>query len=441
MPYHLSILLKSENTRITYVFRTIFLDILGFDQLEFFTDVEKFRQKPCLKISYDIFEEGIPFLASANNLLYQTGINEEKPIDFDIKNNLACFFLHKDTRSILPFDYLAMSFWLLTRYEEYQSFIPDVHGRFTANQSFAFRHNFLDVPVIDFWAIELRQNLYKYYQKSDFPEPKIYSFQPSFDIDYAWAYRNKPFWRTLGAYLKDVFKFDFSALEDRTAVLIGKKPDPYFTFSLIDELHRSLEKPIFFWLIADYGKFDKNSHYSNGAFRKLIAKTALNYKIGIHPSYASNEIENKAAIEKKRLEEICNSEIKTSRQHFLKLKFPNTYQKLIELGICDEYSMGYAEIPGFRASVSRSFNWYNLHTEQETKLRIHPFMIMDVTLNDYLKLNTDAAFSLACKIIDNCKRAGGELIIIWHNNSLCEKKQWQGWTEFYKLLIAYATNK
>jgi hypothetical protein len=441
MPYHLSILLKTETSRITYTFRTIFLDILGFNQVDFFSDVEKFRQKEGIKLSYDIFEEGIPFIASASNLLYEKGINQNQPVDFGIENDLPCFYRHEDSKSILPFDFAAMSFWLLTRYEEYQSFIPDDHARFTAYQSFAYRNHFLDLPIIDFWAIELRQILYKYYQKSDFPEPTTYSFQPSFDIDYAWAYRNKPLWRTLGAFLKDALKFNFRTIKERTEVLLGKKPDPYFTFSKIDELHKTIEKPIFFWLLGDYGKFDKNTDHKNKAFKKLIANIAAKYKTGIHPSYASNERIFQAANEKKRLEEISDIKIKCSRQHFLRLKFPETYNNLIEMGISDEYSMGYAEFPGFRASLARSFYWYNLISEQETTLRIHPFMIMDVTLNVYLKKNTAEAFEISKRIIDNCKRAGGNLITIWHNNSLCEKEKWTGWTSFYKKLIDYATKK
>jgi hypothetical protein len=113
----------------------------------------------------------------------------------------------------------------------------------------------------------------------------------------------------------------------------------------------------------------------------------------------------------------------------------------LEIGIREDYSMGYAENPGFRASVSKAYNWYNLIEEKETTLRIHPFMIMDVTLNNYLKKNTDEAFEFSKAIIDNCKRAGGNLITIWHNNSLCEKEKWTGWTSFYKKLIDYATKK
>jgi len=441
MSYQLSILLKTETSRVVYTFRTIFLDILGFDQVHFLTDLEKFRQKDGVKISYDIFEEGIPFLANSGNLLYESGINQEKPIDVALENDLPYFYRHDDSRSILPFDFAALSFWLITRYEEYQTFEPDVHGRFSAYQSLAYKHQFLELPVIDFWAIELKHRFLNYYQNADLPQAQEFSFQPSFDIDYAWAFKNKPFWRTSGACFKDILKFNFSNLKERIDVLYCGMPDPYFTFSKIDKIHSSCEKPIFFWLLGDYGKFDKNTHFKNPEFRKLIAETADRYAIGIHPSYASDEKQHQAAIEKKRLEEIVKTEIVNSRQHFLKLKFPDTFANLIDLGIKDEYSMGYAEMPGFRASVSRSYHWYNLKTEQETRLRIHPFMIMDVTLNDYLKLSAAAAMAVSKQIIDNCKRAGGELVIIWHNNSLCENKQWFGWSEFYKALVDYSTKK
>jgi hypothetical protein len=441
MPYHLSILLKKETSRITYTFRTIFLDILGFDRVDFFTDTESFRKKDGVKISYDIYEDTVPFLAAGVNLLYETGIEHKKPENFGTDDELPYFYRLSDSKSILPFDFAAMSFWLLTRYEEYQPFVPDIHGRFTAAQSFAYQHNFLHLPLIDLWAIRLRDRLRTFFSDSYLPAPANYSFQPTFDIDYAWAYRNKAIWRNMGALARDVIKMDFKVLTERIAVLRGNKRDPYFSFSDIEAMHKETQKPIFFWLLGDYGKFDKNTDYENDELRKLIKDICSKFKIGIHPSYASNEKENGFVKEKNRLESISVQDITKSRQHFLKLKFPDTYLKLLEIGITDEYSLGYAEVPGFRASVSKSFFWYNLATEQETELRIHPFMIMDVTLNIYLKKNTAEAFEISKRIIDSCRRVGGELIVIWHNNSLCEQKQWQGWTEFYRDLLSYASNK
>jgi len=75
----------------------------------------------------------------------------------------------------------------------------------------------------------------------------------------------------------------------------------------------------------------------------------------------------------------------------LRLNLPDTYRNLIDEDITDDYSMGYAALPGFRAGICSPYNFYDLDIEVETKLRVHPFMVMDGTLKDYMKLTpTDA---------------------------------------------------
>ena len=441
MPFNVSILLKAKTKRAIYSFRAIFLDILGFDNIDFFTDSDLFLNSKAVKISYDIYLQDIPYLASGSNLLYESTINDIKPDDFALESNLQYFFQHSDSRSVLPFDLPAMTFWLLTRYEEYQTFQPDQHGRFTAQQSFAYQNNFLEMPLIDLWALELKEKLYSFYPESAFPKTASYTFQPTFDIDYAWAYKNRPFWRTGAAFLRDFIRLDFAQSSERLAVLFGNKQDPYFTFSIIEEMHQATSKPIFFWLLGDYGKFDKNTHFKNSAFRQLIKQNSSKYEVGIHPSYASNESPNGYLNELTRLEDICKNKISKSRQHFLKIKFPDTYSKLIAAKISEDYSMGYAEVPGFRASIARSYNWYNLSEDEETLLRIHPFMIMDVTLNVYQKMDKEEALESSKRIIAHCKKVGGELITIWHNNSLCEKDNWKGWTQLYLSIVELAQKK
>jgi len=52
-------------------------------------------------------------------------------------------------------------------------------------------------------------------------------------------------------------------------------------------------------------------------------------------------------------------------------------------------------LPGFRAGICSPYNFYDLDIEVETKLRVHPFMVMDGTLKDYMKLTpTDAIETL-----------------------------------------------
>jgi len=128
----------------------------------------------------------------------------------------------------------------------------------------------------------------------------------------------------------------------------------------------------------------------------------------------------------------------TLRQHFLILKLPETYQRLVNLGIQEDYSMGYAQHLGFRASIATPFYWYNLETEKKTELQIFPFQLMDVTFNTYLKRSPKDVLEEARPVIQNTKAVGGHLISIWHNSSLCEAWQWKNWRTAYETLIEIA---
>ncbi|RLD38049.1 MAG: hypothetical protein DRI83_03010 [Bacteroidetes bacterium] len=100
------------------------------------------------------------------------------------------------------------------------------------------------------------------------------------------------------------------------------------------------------------------------------------------------------------------------------MSFPETYESLIEAGITDDYSMGYASMSGFRAGIANPFRFYNLKEEEETSLLIHPFMFMDTTLSDYMKLDPSEYKDAVLPLIDAVKSVSGELIGIWHNYAL-----------------------
>jgi hypothetical protein len=160
--------------------------------------------------------------------------------------------------------------------------------------------------------------------------------------------------------------------------------------------------------------------------------------VGIHPSY--NTIEHPALLKKeiRNLRTVLNKDITSSRQHFLRIVLPSTYRNLIEHDITDDYSMGYAALPGFRAGICTPFNFYDLDLEMETKLRIHPFAVMDGTLNDYLGLTPADAIDEIKSLIREVKKVDGTFISLWHNESLSEKKRWKGWKRVYEQLIKEA---
>jgi hypothetical protein len=434
---------EQSTQRIKFTFELIFKELMNFENVIIISEISEFNaieNYPKLSYSCTSFDNA-PFLAIGTNLLFENGINSNKPIFFE-GEKFGCFFEAEDKSGLFSFDLPAAVFWLVSRYEEYQSFEADKHGRFAAGNSFAFQNNFLNFPLVNIWVEELSQKLKIHFKDFTFPNKKAYSFIPSYDIDYAWAYRNKGFFRNFAAGVKDLIKLNFDNFFERIAALSGIRQDPFYTFDYIKNLHNISEvKPLIFWLLGDYAQFDKNISHQVEQFRKLITDLDKLYNSGIHPSYLSNFQKEKVGMEIKRLESILSKKITKSRQHFLKLKFPDTYQNLLRMGITDDYTMGYAEQPGFRASVAGSYFWYDLINETQTNLRIHPFMLMDVTLHTYLKMSPEAALQCVLPIIQVTKDAGGELISIWHNNSFCEKGEWKGWKSMYEQFIQEASKK
>ena len=127
--------------------------------------------------------------------------------------------------------------------------------------------------------------------------------------------------------------------------------------------------------------------------------------------------------------------------HFLMVQLPGTYRNLVNLDISDDYSMGFAAQPGFRAGICSSFRFYDLDLDTETKLQIHPFTYMEGTLKDYMNLSVNEASAVIKPLIKEVKEVNGTFISIWHNESLSNAHRWQGWQQLYEEMIQEAMVK
>jgi hypothetical protein len=391
-----------------------------------------------LKIAYSkkIYNDALNFYPVT--LLAEKGIVPQS-ITVTKAANLPIFFQNEAANVALPYDPFAMIFYLVSRYEEYLPSEKDEHDRFPAAQSLAFRANFLHLPLVDFLVKKIKKLILEKNNRFFFNEKK-YTFLPTYDVDYAWAYLHRDVKRTAGGYAKALIQRDFEQIKRRIEVSKTPQKDPFFTFPYLHSLHKKLDlKPIFFFLIGDYGTFDKNISHKNTAFQQLIQNLALHYPIGVHPSYQSNQNIQQLQIEKQRLENITKKTITFSRQHFLKLNLPKTYQNLLNIGITNDFTMGYAEKIGFRASTATPYFWYDLQNEKETNLRLTPFQVMDVTLKSYLKLSQHEALDAVQKLVETTKSVEGTFSTLWHNSSLSEVDGWGGWEAVYETICAFAS--
>jgi hypothetical protein len=177
----------------------------------------------------------------------------------------------------------------VSRYEEYLPHLRDNHDRYETTESLAYQKNFLQKPLVNIYALKLKELFKSRYPDMVFPEKK-YRFISTIDIDNAWAYLEKGFMRTAGAFARSIVQFDFEELIQRAKVLAGTLKDPYDTYELQLELQRKYKfKSIYFFLLGEYGVNDKNVPVDSRKFRSLIKSIADYAESGIHPSYGSNK--------------------------------------------------------------------------------------------------------------------------------------------------------
>ncbi len=421
--------------RNKYIFNLIFKDILGIDFI-ITIDAEEFKKHKGAKLSYTHTALGDELFFVSRNLLFESGILEQNISVFEFNSSKVFYATGKI--SSLPFDVFAASFYLVSRYEEYLPHIRDEHDRFEAKDSLAFINNFLSKPLVNIWAGWIKDLLQKKYSDLIFPE-KEYEFISTIDIDNAYAYREKGFTRSIGGYLKSFSEFNFKEIRQRNRVLLGFDKDPYDTYDFqLTLLKKHNFKSIYFFLLGDYGVNDKNLPIESKRFQSLIKMLGDYAEIGIHPSYGSNKSKGQLKKEVNRLAKVVHRDVTKSRQHFLKLTLPETYRNLIDIDITDDYTMGYASQVGFRASICTPFNFYDLDMELETKLKIHPFAVMEGTLKYYMKIKAENAMQKIRPLIDGVKSVNGVFISLWHNDSLNNQELWLGWREVYEEMVEYA---
>lgn len=380
-------------------------------------------------ISYGFLENAASI--SCSGFLEETGISKPE-ILCEEWQGLHTLFHDAASPCDIQFDMLAAIFFLLSRYEEYQDFEPDEHGRFPATASLLFQHGVLDRPIIDEWVEAFRLFLQDIW-KLELPA-KPFSYQPSYDIDIAWSYQHKGWKRWLGGAFKELSTGNLPSLSRRMRVLRGKEDDPFNAFTWLASTHFNYGiQPIWFYLAAlRPSPFDKNIAPLHPRMIALIRAFAEGAKTGIHPSYFSSGKPALLEEEKRIMERILGAPISISRQHFIRLRFPQTYQMLSQSDIQDDYSMGYPNQIGFRAGTGASFLWYDLSKEETSKLRLHPFVFMDTAAHYHLGLSAENAFEKLRAIAEKLKALNSELITVMHNFSLGSDKEWTGWKAQYE---------
>lgn len=327
---------------------------------------------------------------------------------------------------VIHADIIASTYFFITRYEEIiQRHERDEHGRFPGKKSLLYRAGFLHRPIVDEYRLLLRNWLKQYGLRIPETNKQIQKIYLTHDLDAPTLYRS---WKGIIRSLKDGRGL-IKSIQGKCGPI---EEDPYYTFPWIFEQNETFRKQVgkvscqSILFVRSGGKCKQDKpHYSlqSEDMCKLIQTVLANdMAIGLHSSYQAGMAPELIKKEKAGLEKSTGKEIRSNRHHYLGCREPEDMTYLEAAGITDDFTMGYADVAGFRLGTSYPVRWINPVNRRLSSIRLHPLVIMDRSLEEkkYMGLSFDEALAYCLDLVKNIRNVGGELTLLWHNSSIAE---------------------
>jgi hypothetical protein len=339
---------------------------------------------------------------------------------------------NKQDHAVIHYDILGLTYWMLNRIEEIGRTDLDNHQRFPAVNSHAYKHNYLERPVVDEWLHILGQVIQRVWPGLELKQHE-FSMKVSHDVDSPSLYAFKS-WKTIirmmaGHLLK---RRDLKAtLQAPWLKLTGgkniPKQDPFNTFDWLMDVSEANNLTSAFYFICGRTDpvFDADYEPEHNIIRGLMRRIhQRGHEIGLHPSYATFQKAGLIKQEAERLKRICAEEgivqdLWGGRMHYLRWEQPTTLRAWDRAGMSYESTLGYADRPGFRCGSCFEYPAFDPVTLELLNLRVRPLIVMECSVFDsaYLGLGmTTVAEDKILLLKDRCRKVTGSFNMLWHNS-------------------------
>lgn len=334
-------------------------------------------------------------------------------------------------RLFLGADLFASAFFLLSRYEEcVRREVRDQHGRFLGRESLPYRAGFLRRPVAEEYGALLRRLLRRTGAEVPEPAPGFRHVWLTHDVDEIWTWGN--YYRALRSAVKRVLTRQPEKLRPFLSVWNYRKNDPVYTFPWLKEqdgvvraaLGAERCTPVYFFMGCEYGApgFDINYISRQKRTKGLLKElSGGGREIGYHVSYAASLDKTQVRPETARIQALTGRPLTLSRNHFLASREPEDFYALLDAGLTDDFTMGYADEAGFRLGTCRPVRWMDPVKRELTPLTLHPMTVMECTLDgpDYMNIQEEGkAFAVVEELLRAIHTHGGEVVLLWHSPSV-----------------------
>lgn len=350
-----------------------------------------------------------------------------KPLFSFMNNGKGCDF---------GYDVAGLCYWVLTRSEEYSTehHQLDYHGRFPANASHAFKHNYLNRPIVDEWIALLCKIVEAIWPTLSIIKPN-FKIEVSHDIDHVSKYHFTSHKQFLTTLMRDTLK-EKSFQQALTGIRIRfgspktlSSKDPYSCFEWLMKKSEdnNLKSTFFFMTRRLNNKYDGRYAITDPMIRKLLKKIhSRGHIIGLHPSYYTSDSPKLLRDEAVELKKACAEEkiyqkAWEGRMHFLRWNWPSTLYgwKLSDFDY--DSTLGYADTPGFRCGTCHEYPMFDPIAQEALNLRQKPLVLMEcsVIARRYLNLGyTQEAYDVIDRLKQRCRDVSGTFQFLWHNSHL-----------------------
>lgn len=394
-----------KTARLLYTLHELLERRVGL-KFKLITDADEFNAIGGFKLNYskEQFDQ-IPQIHPAA-LLFEKRIQHQ-----DLNAECDDYFRIFTQKNVpLGFDPFAAAFFFLSRYEVYLPHRKDEHGRFPDKACCHVQANCYAKPWVDTYAVALRELIVKRYPDIQFKE-SAFKHIVTIDVDQVFALKSKGLARTTFSVLRDLMR---GAFMPRLLVMLNKRPDPNDIYEdLIRQCDDAGVELIFFVQVGDNSRFDINNPPHLMAIREQINKLALGAHVGLHPSYFSIDKLETVQREHERLKSIISDSVTKSRQHYLRYEFPKTFAMLNEIGITDDFTLGFNYLNGFLAGTAKPFRFFDLDRDEVSNLTFQPMAFMDVNATRTF-INDEKVFRDLDQLTQAAKEVGGTFISTWH---------------------------
>jgi hypothetical protein len=350
-----------------------------------------------------------------------TSFDSQVDIPLFITNNEDNFAAISNEKLIVHADIVTISFIMLSRYEETLTTERDHHNRYQYKNSLACKYGFIDIPIVDEYAMLLRMWLLTFIPTLEIQKRRG-KVIPTHDIDGIRRFGNlfRNFQTVIGG---DIIrrKSILIALKSFKQCLVSvknKKKDPLVLAIelLINSSIRAGLCSEFYFMGLRSGQYDARYDILNPVLKYCInlIKDA-NMTIGMHGGYDSYDNEEIFKKEKENIESVYGKVIMIVRQHFLMFNINKTLQIWQNCKILKDSTLGYSEREGFRCGTCHEYFLYDLKNDCRSTVQEHPLIVMEKTLFGDSGHNIKTALSKIEKLYARCLAVEGDFVILWHN--------------------------